>query len=103
MISAGGAPRLVSPSQLCCDESQGQEAPIVIYSMATSSAEEAPRGMEFLFSPNRLNVATSRAKCLAVLVGNPVILAPICRAPRQMQLANAFCRFAELAGVNDEQ
>ena len=84
------------------DKFQGQEAPIVIYSMATSSAEEAPRGMEFLFSPNRLNVATSRAKCLAVLVGNPAILAPICRSPRQMQLANAFCRFAEMAGVDDQ-
>jgi uncharacterized protein len=81
------------------DKFQGQEAPIVIYSMATSSAEEAPRGMEFLFSANRLNVATTRARCLAVLVGNPAVLAPICRAPRQMQLANAFCRFAELAGV----
>ena len=81
------------------DKFQGQEAPIVLYSIATSSAEEAPRGMEFLFSANRLNVATSRARCLAVLVGNPAVLAPICRAPRQMQLANAFCRFAEMAGV----
>ena len=81
------------------DKFQGQEAPIVIYSMTTSSAEEAPRGMEFLFSANRLNVATSRARCLAVLVGNPAVLAPVCRAPRQMLLANAFCRFAEMAGV----
>jgi uncharacterized protein len=81
------------------DKFQGQEAPIVIYSMTTSSAEEAPRGMEFLFSANRLNVATSRAMCLAVIVGSPAVLAPVCRAPRQMQLANAFCRFAEMAGV----
>jgi uncharacterized protein len=81
------------------DKFQGQEAPIVIYSMTTSSAEEAPRGMEFLFSANRLNVATSRAMCLALIVGSPAVLAPICRAPRQMQLANAFCRFAEMAGV----
>jgi superfamily I DNA and/or RNA helicase len=43
---------------------QGQEAPVVIYSMATSSPEEAPRGMGFLYSLNRLNVATSRARCV---------------------------------------
>jgi len=59
--------------------------------------------MEFLFSPNRLNVARSRAKCLAVLVGNPAILAPICRSPRRMHLANAFCRFAEMAGIDDQR
>ena len=44
------------------DRFQGQEAPVVIYSMATSTPEDAPRGMEFLYSPNRLNVATSRAQ-----------------------------------------
>ncbi len=52
------------------DKFQGQEAPIVIYSMATSSPEDAPRGMEFLYSPNRLNVATSRARCACVLVAS---------------------------------
>ena len=62
----------------------------------------SPRGMEFPVGPNRLNVARSRAKCLAVLVGNPAILAPICRSPGRMQLANAFCRFAEMAGVDDQ-
>ena len=50
------------------DKFQGQEAPVVIYSMATSSPEDAPRGMEFLYSLNRLNVATSRARCVCVLV-----------------------------------
>ena len=54
--------------------------------------------MEFLFSPNRLNVATSRAHRLAVLVANPTIYLPACRSVRHMRLANAFCRFAELAG-----
>ena len=67
--------------------------------MTTSTAEEAPRGMEFLYSPNRLNVATSRARCLAVLVGNPTLFNPRCRSPRQIRLANAFCRFMELATV----
>ena len=72
---------------------------MVIYSMATSSPEEAPRGMEFLFSLNRLNVATSRARCICVLVASPRLFEPECRTPRQVQLANAFCRYVELAGT----
>jgi len=79
------------------DKFQGQEAPIVIYSMATSSYAEAPRGMEFLYSANRFNVAVSRAKCLAVLVASPSIFEADCRTPRQMQLANAFCRYLEVS------
>ena len=79
------------------DKFQGQEAPIVIYSMATSSPDEAPRGMEFLFSLNRLNVATSRARCACILVASPQLFEPECRTPRQIQLANAFCRYLELA------
>jgi uncharacterized protein len=81
------------------DKFQGQEAPVVIYSMATSRPEDAPRGMEFLYSLNRLNVATSRAKCLAVLVASPRLLEPECQSPRQMQLANGLCRFRELAAL----
>ncbi len=79
------------------DKFQGQEAPIVIYSMTTSSPEEAPRGMEFLYSLNRLNVATSRARAMVIVVGSPLLLQPECRTPRQMQLANALCRYVELA------
>ena len=79
------------------DKFQGQEAPIVLYSMATSSAGDAPRGMEFLYSLNRLNVATSRARCVAAIVASPALLTPDCRAPEQMRLANPFCRFLELA------
>jgi superfamily I DNA and/or RNA helicase len=79
------------------DKFQGQEAPVVIYSLTTSSPEDAPRGMEFLYSLNRLNVATSRARALVIVVGCPRLLEPECRSPRQMQLANALCRFAELA------
>src|SRR5262249_7889172 len=81
------------------DKFQGQEAPIVIYSMTTSSHADAPRGMEFLYSLNRLNVATSRAKCVSVLVGSPALFEAECRTPRQMQLANAFCRYLEMAKV----
>jgi predicted RecB family nuclease len=81
------------------DKFQGQQAPIVIYSMATSSPEDAPRGMEFLYSLNRLNVATSRAQAMVIVVGNPRLLEPECRSPRQMQLANALCRYVELAKI----
>lgn len=79
------------------DKFQGQEAPIVIYTMATSTPGEAPHGMEFLYSLNRLNVATSRARCVCVLVASLELFGPECRTPRQMQLANAFCRYRELA------
>ena len=79
------------------DKFQGQEAPIVLYSMATSSPGDAPRGMEFLYSLNRLNVATSRARCVAAIVASPALLTPDCRTPEQMRLANPFCRFLELA------
>jgi hypothetical protein len=79
------------------DKFQGQEAPVVIYSTATSRPEDAPRGMEFLYSLNRLNVATSRARCAAIVVASPRLLEPACRTPRQMQRANALCLFRERA------
>ncbi|WP_027571501.1 TM0106 family RecB-like putative nuclease [Bradyrhizobium sp. WSM1743] len=79
------------------DKFQGQEAPIAIYSMATSSHADAPRGMEFLYSLNRLNVATSRAKGVSILIASPQIFEAECRTPRQIQLANAFCRYLEMA------
>ena len=79
------------------DKFQGQEAPVVIYSMTTSSPEDVPRGMEFFYSPNRINVATSRARCACILVGSPRLFGPECQTPRQMLLANAFCRFREAA------
>ena len=79
------------------DKFQGQEAPVVIYSLTTSSPEDAPRGMEFLYSLNRLNVATSRAKTAVIVVGSPRLFEPECRTPRQMQLANALCAYREMA------
>jgi uncharacterized protein len=79
------------------DKFQGQQAPIVIYSLTSSSPEDAPRGMEFLYSLNRLNVATSRAQAIVILLGSPRLLEPECHSPRQMQLANALCRYVELA------
>ncbi len=80
------------------DKFQGQEAPISIYSMASSSAEDAPRGMKFLYSRHRLNVATSRARCVAVVVASPELLRVRARTPDEMKLANALARFAEMAG-----
>jgi uncharacterized protein len=79
------------------DKFQGQQAPVVIYSMTTSAPEDAPHGMEFLYSLNRLNVATSRATCACILIANPRLFEPECKSPRQMQLANALCRYVELA------
>jgi len=79
------------------DRFQGQEAPVVIYSMTSSSPEDAPRGMEFLYNRFRFNVATSRAKALCILVGCPSLFRPECRTPRQMKMANGLCRYLELA------
>jgi uncharacterized protein len=83
------------------DKFQGQEAPVVIYSLTTSSPEDAPRGMEFLYSLNRLNVATSRAMSTVILAGSPRLFEPECRNPRHMKLTNALCRYLELAKVVD--
>jgi uncharacterized protein len=80
------------------DKFQGREAPIVFYSMATSSAEDVPRSLEFLFSRNRLNVAVSRAMCLACIVASPRLLESRARTIEQMRLINALCRFVEMAG-----
>jgi uncharacterized protein len=81
------------------DKFQGQEAPISIYAMGSSSPEDAPRGMEFLYSLNRLNVATSRARCVAAVVASPALVRVACRTPGQMRLANALCRLVEVAGA----
>jgi uncharacterized protein len=79
------------------DKFQGQQAPVVVYSMTTSDPRDAPHGMEFLYSLNRLNVATSRARALAIVVLSPELLRPDVHTPRQLRLANALCRYLELA------
>ena len=80
------------------DKFQGQEAPVAIVSLASSTGEEAPRGIGFVFQRNRINVATSRAQCRVVLVCSPRLLEADCKTVEQMRLANALCRFVELAG-----
>jgi predicted RecB family nuclease len=79
------------------DKIQGQEAQVVLYSMATSSGDDLPRNLGFLFSRNRLNVAISRARCLAAVVASPRLLDIGCRSIEEMRLVNALCRFAEVA------
>jgi predicted RecB family nuclease len=81
------------------DKFQGQEAQVVFFSMATSGGEEIPRNVEFLFSRNRLNVAISRARCLAILVASPRLLDLSAKSIDEMRLVNALCRFAETASV----
>ena len=73
------------------DKFQGQEAPIVILSMCSSNAAESPRGIDFLFSKNRLNVALSRAQALAVVVGNTNLENTSVQNLKQMELINFYC------------
>ena len=77
------------------DKFQGQEAPVVIVSMATSSEETLPRDIGFLFSKNRLNVAISRAQCLAIVVASPDLLTVKCNTVEQMALVNLLCWVAD--------
>ncbi|HEY1975892.1 MAG TPA: TM0106 family RecB-like putative nuclease [Candidatus Baltobacteraceae bacterium] len=79
------------------DKFQGQEAPVVFYSMATSSGATLPRDLEFLFEKNRLNVAISRAQCMTVLVCSPRLLELRCRTPEEMALVNLLCAYVESA------
>lgn len=73
------------------DKFQGQEAPVCLVSMTASSAEETSRGMEFLFSLNRINVAVSRAKGLALVFGAPRLREAKCETVEQMRLVNMIC------------
>jgi uncharacterized protein len=95
----GAIARLLPPGARVgtVDKFQGQEAPISLYSLTTSTPELAPRGLDFLYSRNRLNVATSRARGVAIVVAAPDLFRVRARTPEQMRLANAFCRWAELA------
>lgn len=77
------------------DRFQGQEAPVVVVSMCASEGSESARGLEFLFSKNRLNVAISRAQCLSIVVGSPKLTRTECRRLEQIELVNLFCRVAK--------
>jgi uncharacterized protein len=77
------------------DKFQGQEAPVTIYSMASSTADEAPRGMAFLYDVHRLNVAVSRAQALSILVCSPALVRVLCGTPNELRLVNAACLYVE--------
>lgn len=79
------------------DKFQGQEAPIVFYSIATSSTDDMPRDVSFLFETNRFYVAVSRAQCLSILVCSPQLLEARCKTPQEMVLTNLLCEFIERA------
>jgi hypothetical protein len=81
------------------DKFQGRQAAVVFYSMASSSGEDVPRGLDFLLSRNRLNVAVSRAQCLAYVACSPRLLEVDCRTVEHLKLANALCRFVEIAAA----
>ncbi|HSW26315.1 MAG TPA: DEAD/DEAH box helicase, partial [Burkholderiaceae bacterium] len=85
------------------DRFQGQEAELVIVSMTTSSEHDLPRFIEFLYSKNRLNVAISRAKCLAIVIANPALMAIKCHTPEQMALVNTLCWVAEVGATGSFQ
>jgi predicted RecB family nuclease len=80
------------------DRFQGQQAPVVFYAMSCSAGEDAPRGIDFLFDAHRLNVAVSRAQCLAILVHSPRLLDADCSTLNTMELLDGLCLFAEMAG-----
>ena len=78
------------------DKFQGQEAPIVFLSMCASNANESARGMKFLFDKNRINVAVSRAQCMAVVVYSPSLLETVASNIEQLEMVNLFCRLVEV-------
>lgn len=81
------------------DKFQGQEAPVCLVSMTASSAEETPRGMDFLFSLNRINVAVSRAKGLALVFGASRLREAKCDTVEQMRLVNTLCALPEIGEI----
>ena len=74
------------------DKFQGQEAPVAIHSLTASSGDEAPRGVDFLLEPNRLNVAISRAQCLSIVVGSPGLSSGIANTVAEAEQINRLCR-----------
>jgi uncharacterized protein len=97
-LEFGDLPRVGS-----VDRFQGLQAPAVIVSMCASTFDDVPRGFEFLLSPNRINVAISRAQCLAVVVGSPAILASRCRSLGDMERLDLYCRLVEHSEQQDSR
>ena len=79
------------------DKFQGQQAPVVFFTMTTSTAHDMPRGPGFLFSRNRLNVALSRAKCLAYVVCTDGLLNSRAASVEEMRLISTLCAAVDFA------
>jgi uncharacterized protein len=79
------------------DKFQGQQGAVVVYALGSTSAAVAPRGVSFLYDVHRLNVAISRAKALAVVVGSPELLDAEVHTPEDLRAVNALCRLVEEA------
>ncbi|OMQ14439.1 hypothetical protein A7K94_0216615 [Modestobacter sp. VKM Ac-2676] len=79
------------------DKFQGREAAVAVFSLAASSGAHVPRRLEFLLDRHRLNVALSRAKTVAYLVGSPALLTSPAHTPEQLRLVNGLCRLVEVA------
>jgi uncharacterized protein len=79
------------------DKFQGQEAAVVLVSMAASDADAAPRGIGFLFEKNRLNVALSRSRCLSVVFCSHALIDAICTELKEMALTNTVCWLNDFA------
>jgi uncharacterized protein len=95
-------PKLAGVQVGTVDKFQGREAPVVFFTMTTSSAEDMPRGPEFLFSRNRLNVAVSRARCLAYLVCTEELLNSRASDLEDMRLISTLSAFVEYAQPSGE-
>ena len=76
---------------------QGREAPVVIYSLTSSRGDLAPRGIDFLLSANRFNVAISRAQVAAIVVANPGLLDTNAKRPEQVPLVGSLCNYVDAA------
>ena len=73
------------------DKFQGREAAVAIFSLTSSTGNDAPRGLNFLLEPNRLNVAISRAKCLSIIVGSEDLLSSSVNSIDDAKLLNNIC------------
>lgn len=77
------------------DKFQGQEAPVCILSLCSSYGEYGSRGLAFILDRNRINVALSRAQCLAVVVADPRIASATAGSINEMMLLNVFCKVVD--------
>jgi len=84
------------------DKFQGQEAPIVFFSMCASRGDDSPRGVDFLFDKNRINVAISRAQSLAIVVGNPALARTNASTVSQQSKINLFSLIQQTGQVNED-